>query len=198
MKYKIVRNKSQLRKPTLPVESEEEGQKIADILWSVLAEQPHGIGLSANQIGINKQVSVIKVDAPLVLMNPEIVSGSREMVIYTEGCLSLPGKLTRTIRHEQVTVKCLNWSNELTFKPGTEDKTKYGQDKNLLECICVQHEIDHLKGKLMTDRGFRETVHNPIKFGRNEKVMIEKDGETQFVKYKKATELIEKGGWKLI
>jgi peptide deformylase len=199
MKYKIIRKKEYLRKPTTPVATEEEGQKIADMLWEALKEQKYGIGLSANQIGINKSVSVVNVDAPLVLMNPKIVNPSKEMIIYQEGCLSIPGKITRTIRHKSVTVSCLNWTNELTFQPTQTENSKMGEDKGLLEAICIQHEIDHLNGILMTDRGFRNTVHNStIKFGRNEKVMVEKDGETQFIKYKYAQELIEKDGWKLI
>jgi len=204
MSYKIVKNKDYLHKKTEPVATIEEGEAIAKQLIEALNELSNGLGLSANQIGINKSVSVVRVrkeEPPVILMNPTIVEASKEKLIFTEGCLSLPGKLANTIRSTKVTVSTLNHANPLPFGPTTEPITQESvrTDYGILEAVCVQHEVDHLNGILMTDDGVR---YNPptekkIKYGRNDKVMVEKDGQTQYIKYKKAEELL-KDGWKLL
>lgn len=93
MSYKIVKDKDFLRKPTTPVSSVEEGQEIANKLIETLNSLPHGgVGLSANQIGISKSVSVVRArkdQPPVVLMNPVITEAGNENIIYLEGCLSL-------------------------------------------------------------------------------------------------------------
>jgi peptide deformylase len=204
MSYKIVKNKDYLHKKTEPVATIEEGEAIAKQLIEALDELSNGLGLSANQIGINKSVSVVRArkDAqPIILMNPTIVEASKEKLIFTEGCLSLPGKLVNTIRSLKVTVSTLNHANPLPFGPDTTPVTQESvrSDYGLLEAICVQHEIDHTNGILMTDDGvkFVQKVEKMVKHGRNDKVVVEKDGETQYIKYKKALELIEQG-WKII
>lgn len=205
MKFSIIRDKSFLRKPCDVVASIEEGEQISKTLLEVLSKQKFGIGLSANQIGIRKQVSVIKIgdDLPLVLMNPVIVSKSNDTVIYNEGCLSLPGKLVLTKRHVQVTISTLNHGNELTFGPESQPNANReydSEDVGLLRCVCVQHEIDHLLGKLIVDDDIRFTPPKKtwVEPGRNDKVMIQKDGATQYIKYKRAIPLIENDGWTLI
>lgn len=204
MSYKIVKNKDYLHKKTEPVASIEEGEVIAKQLIEALGELSNGLGLSANQIGINKSVSVIKVKKdtpPLVLMNPVVTESSKEKMVFTEGCLSLPGKLINTVRSLKVTVSTLNHANPIPFGPETEPITQesVGKDYGILESVCVQHEIDHLNGILMTDDGVRYNppVEKKIKYGRNDKVMVEKDGQTQYIKYKKAIELVEQG-WKIL
>jgi hypothetical protein len=79
----------------------------------------------------------------------------------------------------------------------TQDSTR--DDYGILESVVVQHEIDHLNGILMTDDGVRFSVptKSTVKHGRNDKVVVEKDGQTQYIKYKKALELIGEG-WKII
>lgn len=204
MSYKIVKNKDYLHKKTEPVASIEEGEVIANQLIEALNEVSNGLGLSANQIGISKSVSVIraKKDAPpIILMNPVITEYSKEKMIFTEGCLSLPGKLTNTVRAIKVIVSTLNHANPLPFGPEIEPITQESvrKDYGILESICVQHEIDHLNGILMTDDGVRfvPPVEKKVKHGRNDKVMIEKDGQTQYIKYKKALELLS-DGWKIL
>lgn len=204
MSYKIVKNKDYLRKKTEPVATIEEGDKIAKALLEALNELSSGIGLSANQIGIPKSVSVIRArkdSDPIVLMNPVIVDASKEKLVFTEGCLSLPGKLTNTVRSLKVTVSTLNHANPLPFGPETEPVTQESvrSDYGILESVCVQHEIDHLNGVLMTDDGvkFVQPLEKKVKHGRNDKVVVEKDGETQYIKYKKALELVNQG-WKII
>lgn len=208
MSYKIVKNRDYLHKKTTPVLTVEEGQEIAnkliETLQTGLPNSGNSLGLSANQIGINKSVCVVTVrkDAPpLVLMNPVISEASKEKIIYLEGCLSLPGKRTSTLRSIKFLVTTLNHANPIPFGPDKEplDSSTIGSDYGILEAVCVQHEIDHLNGVLMTDDGVRFTPPQPktIKYGRNSKVMVEKDGESQYIKYKSALNLI-KTGWKII
>lgn len=204
MSYKIVKNKDYLHKKTEPVASIEEGEAIAKQLIEALDQLSNGLGLSANQIGIPKSVSVIRVKKdkdPLILMNPTITEYSKEKLVFTEGCLSLPGKLTNTVRSTKVTVSTLNHANPIPFGPEVEPITQESvrSDYGILEAVCVQHEVDHLNGVLMTDEGVR---YNPpsekkVKYGRNDKVMVEKNGETQYIKYKKAEELLS-DGWKIL
>jgi peptide deformylase len=204
MSYKIIRDKDFLHKKTNPVSTVGEGTEIAIQLLSVLDEMKFGVGLSANQIGILKSVSVVRVrkDKPaIILMNPNVIEASKEKLIYVEGCLSLPGKQTKTVRNMKVTVSTLNHANPLSFGPDTEPMTDLtvGGDFGVLETVCVQHEIDHLNGVLMTDDGvrFNPVVEKKIKYGRNDKVVVEKNGETQYLKYKRALELLT-DGWKII
>ena len=84
--------------------SVEEGRIIAQELFQILNKRGDGIGLAANQVGIDAQVAVVNVREPLVLINPEIVSKDNEIDFY-EGCLSFPGKGVRTKRYETVEVK---------------------------------------------------------------------------------------------
>jgi len=200
---RIVTNKNKLRIPTKKCESVETGEEISKRLFQALDEH-NGFGLSANQIGINASVCVVKVrddEEPKVLINPRIVEESSEMVSYYEGCLSIPGKGYRTIRHQSIKVACDNWVNEIEFGPDEETLAEetFWKDKGLLECVCIQHEIDHLNGKLIIDpdRKLKQEALRAVKYGRNEKVLVEKDGETQFIKYKKAQLLLE-DGWKII
>ena len=204
MSYKIVKNKDYLRKPTTPVATVAEGEEIAKQLIEALDEQKFGIGLSANQIGIPTSVSVVRARKdrpPIVLINPTLVESSKERVIYNEGCLSLPGKMVSTVRNLKVTVATLNHANPLPFGPDVAEVTQQSiaEDYGILESVCVQHEIDHLNGKLITDDGVRfvPKVEKKIKYGRNDKVMVEKNGESQYIKYKKALELVTQG-WKII
>ncbi len=205
MSYKIIKNKDFLHKKTEPVSSIEEGQEIANKLIQALEETQVGIGLSANQIGIPKSVSVVRAkkdSPPIVLMNPVITESSKEKILYVEGCLSLPGKVLSTVRSVNVTVTTLNHANPIPFGPDNTQITEQNvsSDKGLLECICVQHEIDHLNGKLIIDKDVRfeqKPAQNVVKHGRNDKVVVEKNGETQYIKYKKALELVEQG-WKIL
>ena len=85
----------------------EEGYKIATELLEILAKRKDGIGLAANQVGIDASVAVVNVREPIILINPEIVSRETEIPYY-EGCLSFPGKGCHTKRYETVEVKSDN------------------------------------------------------------------------------------------
>lgn len=200
---KIVKDKSKLKKPipSKPLTTKE----IEDItkILTIELEKNGGLGLSANQLGLDVRaciINVIGVD-PIVLINPRITERSYDTVAYAEQCLSddkSMKKPVKTVRHKRITVECDNLGI-IEFKP-TEQHWKTTQDffgdTGLLECVCVQHEIDHLDGILMTDstRKYSITVIAPKKYGRNERVMVKApDGKTEFMKYKKAEPLLQFG-----
>ena len=83
----IIKDKNKLKEKCSPV-SIKEGEEIGVRLLHELRQSENGIGLAANQIGINKRVCVINVKEPLVLINPRIVEKSKEQFIFAEGCLS--------------------------------------------------------------------------------------------------------------
>ena len=182
----------------------EEGMAIATELFQILNKRRDGIGLAANQVGIDAQVAVVNVREPLVLINPEIVSKDNEIDFY-EGCLSFPGKGVRTKRYETVEVKTAQVAGSWIFtgvetgETGTgswEDKNKSKNDKELrlLEAVCVQHEIDHLNGIVCMDRRVDTTVRRvEKKIGRNQLVTIKKGDAVKVLKYKKAQSFITQG-----
>ena len=164
-----------LRRVTL-----EEGEKIATELFEILNKRKDGIGLAANQVGIDAAVAVVNVREPIVLINPEIVSRETEIPFY-EGCLSYPGKGVNTKRYETVEVKSDNVDGTMIFSGvDTGEKTKGSweqegktyqvKDKDLrtLEAVCVQHEIDHLNGVRCLDRAVDTTYRSEKNPGRNE------------------------------
>jgi len=163
-----------------------------------------GLGLSANQIGLTDRVCLINVKEPLLLVNPRVVEVSKETVVYVEQCLSLDKtmkKPVKTLRHKTFTVECYNLGTVI-FSPDIEegkewkDSNEFFSDEGLLECVCAQHEIDHLNGILITDssRRYTTTIKSEKKYGRNEKVMVKlPDGSTEFMKYKKAQPLLSAG-----
>ena len=163
-----------------------------------------GLGLSANQIGLTDRVCLINVKEPLLLVNPKVVEVSKETVVYVEQCLSLDKtmkKPVKTLRHKTFTVECDNLGTVI-FSPDIEegkewkDSNEFFSDEGLLECVCAQHEIDHLNGILITDssRRYTTTIKSEKKYGRNEKVMVKlPDGSTEFMKYKKAQPLLSVG-----
>ncbi len=116
-------------------------QTIEDMLETMYAA--HGIGLAATQVNIQKQIIVIDVseerNQPLILLNPQIVSaqGNQE---HDEGCLSVPDYYDKVIRPDVIQVNALD---------------RYGQafslDAQELLAFCIQHEMDHLQGKLFVD-----------------------------------------------
>ena len=102
-----------------------------------------GVGLAATQVDVHKRVIVIDVsqakDDLVVLVNPEIIASSGE-VECEEGCLSVPGYYDRVYRAAQVTVRARSEHGE-PFERTAED----------MLAVCVQHEMDHLVGKMFVD-----------------------------------------------
>ena len=174
------------------VKTVKEGEEIGAQLLTELSKSENGIGLAANQIGINKRVCVINVKEPIVLINPRIVEHSEEQFVFAEGCLSFPGKHVRTGRHASVIVEADNHEGKLSFSADSENIN------DAFECACVQHEIDHLDGITMFERSVTPQPYRaPEKIGRNEKVMITDGKETKELKWKKAQPLVESGDWEM-
>ena len=156
----------------------EEGNKIATELFKILTERKDGIGLAANQVGIDASVAVVNVRNPIILINPEIVKQWDE-VPYYEGCLSYKGKGINTKRYKNIVITTEQEEGELYFSGAEnpsdgkgswerEDSNKQEQELRLLEVICVQHEIDHLNGMTIHDRQMITTIVNELKIGRND------------------------------
>ena len=190
----IIKDKNKLQEKCSPV-SVKEGEEIGVRLLHELRESDNGIGLAANQIGIDKRVCVINVKEPLVLINPKIVEKSKEQFVFPEGCLSFPDSKIKTTRHQDIVVEADNHKGKLSFSANSKDIN------DAFECVCVQHEIDHLDGITMFDREFRQEPlvrgkNAPLKIGRNEKVTITKGTESKVLKYKKAEPMLE-DGWTL-
>ena len=190
----IIKDKIKLQEKCSPV-SVKEGEEIGVRLLHELRESENGIGLAANQIGINKRVCVVNVKEPLVLINPKIVEKSKEQFIFPEGCLSFPDSKIKTQRHQDIIVEADNHKGKLSFSANSKDIN------DAFECVCVQHEIDHLDGITMFDREFKQEpivkgVNAPKKIGRNEKVTITKGTESKVLKYKKVQPMLE-DGWTL-
>lgn len=132
-----------LRNKALPVEKvDDEIRQLAHDMLETMYEAP-GIGLAATQVNVTKRVIVIDISddksEPLFLINPELVTteGERE---YQEGCLSVPEAYEIVTRADTIRFKAL----DLDGKP-------FEMDAEGLLATCVQHEIDHLDGKLFVD-----------------------------------------------
>ena len=186
--------------------SVEEGRLIATELFQILNKRKDGIGLASNQVGINAQVAVVNVREPLILINPKIIHKEFE-INYYEGCLSYPGKGVSTQRYRDIEIKTEQSESKWYFSGAEEnsqgksvwDKGNMQQDQEnrILESVCIQHEIDHLNGVTIFDRIVNNTVTREIKYGRNEKVTIQKGSESKVLKYKKAQFLLNEG-WEII
>jgi len=155
----------------------DEGIKIAKELFQILNKRKDGIGLAANQIGIDAAVAVVNVREPIILINPKIVSKETEIPYY-EGCLSFPDKGCHTKRYETVEVITAQEEGSWIFSgvdtgdtgkgSWEDDQSKQDRELRTLEAVCVQHEIDHLNGMRILDREVDTTIRVEKKPGRNE------------------------------
>ena len=121
-------------------------KKLVDDMFETMY-QNNGIGLAAVQVGVLKRVVVIDIEneGKFVLINPKIVSFSENKTIMQEGCLSVPDGQYSVERPERVAV-------EYTDLDGKVNKIETGG----LLSKCFQHEIDHLNGHTIVDRGVKE------------------------------------------
>jgi peptide deformylase len=112
---------------------------VADMAETMYAAP--GIGLAATQVDVHLRVVVIDVsearDELRVFINPEIVASSEESKVYEEGCLSVPGIYDEVERPDRVTVRALD-----------RDGNPFTLEADGLLAVCIQHEIDHLDGKV--------------------------------------------------
>ncbi len=118
-----------------------------------------GIGLAASQVDVHERLIVIDVseerNKPLVLVNPELVWSSAETHLNEEGCLSVPGIYDGVQRFDQIEVKALD----------RDGRAQIVQADGLL-CVCIQHEMDHLLGKVFVE------YLSPLKRNRIKKKML--------------------------
>lgn len=134
---------ARLRQMSVPVTNfDADLQTLIDDMFETMYHT-RGVGLAAAQIGVNLRISVIDVSRDksekLVIINPEITQATGE-VDYQEGCLSVPGVYDTVKRAETVTVKALDRHGK-AFEMTASD----------LLSECIQHEIDHMNGKLFID-----------------------------------------------
>ena len=132
-----------LRNAGKPVKQfDDELQALIDDMFETMYDAP-GVGLAATQVGIALRLAVMdcseKKDSPIVMINPEII-GAEEPELVEEGCLSVPGHYDRIERHGRTTLRALDRHGE-SFELTGEG----------LLAQCIQHEIDHLDGKLYID-----------------------------------------------
>ncbi len=115
---------------------------ISDMIETMYAAD--GVGLAATQVDRHLRLIIMDTsenrDQPVVLVNPEITSRSEEMAVNEEGCLSVPAVYDRVERHAHVTVRALDREGQ-PFEMQAEG----------LAAVCVQHEMDHLMGKVFVE-----------------------------------------------
>jgi peptide deformylase len=152
----LTKNLEFLRKPCQKV-TLKKGMEIARQLLAFARKynKDHlrqSIGLAANQLGINAAVCIVLLDGlQLSLVNPKIISHSAEQFINKEGCLSLPGVTVEVPRWIWVKVEADNWPCEKTFGVDLSGASNKSLEQAILESACVQHEYDHILGRLITD-----------------------------------------------
>ncbi len=153
-----------LLKPSKPVTDFDDSLKslIADMAQTMY-EAP-GVGLAAPQINVHKQLVVIDVSEQKnelkVFINPQIVKACEEKATFEEGCLSLPGIYDEIERPAKVTVRALD-----------ADGKEFEIEAEGLLAVCVQHEIDHLKGSIFVD------YLSPMKRNRIKKKLLKEERE---------------------
>jgi len=132
-----------LRTKAKPVTKvDDEIRKLTDDMLETMYEAP-GIGLAATQVNVHQRIVVIDIsedkNEPLVLINPsfEVIEGEQQ---YDEGCLSVPGYYETVTRAEKIRLKATN-----------RDGEPFELEADGLLSVCIQHELDHLDGKLFVD-----------------------------------------------
>ncbi|MBW4961805.1 peptide deformylase [Sulfitobacter sp. CW3] len=136
-----------LKKVCAPVANmTDELRSLADDMLATMYDAP-GIGLAAPQIGVLERLIVMdcvkeegEAPRPLIMFNPEVLAGSDELNTYEEGCLSIPDQYADVTRPAEVDVRWID-------RDGNEQTETFSK----LWATCVQHEIDHLDGKLFID-----------------------------------------------
>ena len=133
-----------LRTVAKPVETvTDDTRKIIDDMFDTMYDAP-GIGLAATQVNVHQRIITMDLSEdksePLVFINPEVTVLEGELESMQEGCLSVPGFYEDITRIEHCLVKALDRNGEAFELEATG-----------LLAVCIQHEIDHLEGKLMVD-----------------------------------------------
>jgi peptide deformylase len=132
-----------LRTKAVPVETvDDELRSLIDDMFETMYAAP-GIGLAATQVDVHRRLLVTDVSAdksePYVLINPEIIAKDG-VTVTEEGCLSVPGYYEEVKRAEHIRVRCLDRNGD-----------EVEMEAEGLLAVCIQHEMDHLDGKLFVD-----------------------------------------------
>lgn len=160
--------------------------------------------VNALDVGMDKRIVTIKFGGEyddLTLVNPIVIETSKEMVVYFERD-SVKQKTRKTARHKSFKVDTDNLGvvEFSSDKDNWENQDEYMNDLGLFECITAQRLIDSIDGIDVTSpiRRYSAEIKKEKKPGRNERVMLQSpEGEMEFVKYKKAQPLLDKG-YKLV
>lgn len=133
-----------LRTRAKPVTVVDDGiRRLVADMFDTMYQAP-GVGLAATQVNVHKRVVVIDVtedkSQPLVFINPEITVLDEALCDYDEGCLSVPGFYETVTRPGHIRVKALD-----------RDGNAFEMEPQGLLAVCIQHELDHLNGKLFVD-----------------------------------------------
>lgn len=141
-------------------------RKLTDDMLETMYAAP-GIGLAATQVNVHQRIVVIDVsedkNEPLVLINPafEVIEGEQQ---YDEGCLSVPGFYETVTRAEKIRVKALDRNGQ-----------PFEREADGLLSVCIQHELDHLDGKLFVDhisRLKRERIRKKLEKDHKDKAKV--------------------------
>jgi hypothetical protein len=161
-----------------------------------------GVAFTSNDINLDKRIVSIRLmgDSDLILVNPKIIKTSDNLVVYFERDSLKPTKVRKTVRNAHIIIDTDNLG-QVEFKPFSENnkwetQNDFMEDAGLLESVLVQRAIDAIDGIDITDKSrvYTQTVKSNKLPGRNERVMLQSsNGETVFVKYKKAEEYIKIG-----
>jgi peptide deformylase len=157
---------ARLHKVAKPVaEVDERVRRLADdMLETMYAAE--GVGLAATQVDVHERIIVMDTsegrDEPRVLINPELIAESADWVEGEEGCLSVPTIYDKVPRHAKVTVRALG-----------RDGLPYEFEAEGLLAVCVQHEMDHLMGKVFVE------YLSPLKRERIKSKLLKKAREEQ-------------------
>ena len=140
-------------------------RRLADDMLETMYESD-GVGLAATQVDVHLRLIVMDTseqrDQPLVLINPALIATSEEMHVGEEGCLSVPTIYDEVERHARITVRALDRHGQ-TFEMDAEGLT----------AVCVQHEMDHLMGKVFVE------YLSPLKRERIRTKLLKKTREEQ-------------------
>ena len=158
----VVTNQSEISDPCEAVKDvKEEGLEIVDRLRAALqASSTPGIGLAANQIGINKRVFVMNIphgDFYLghAFINPTL-EDLKDPILFNEGCLSFPGESVETFRFNEVVVR--------------DDLSPEGRAFKGVAAVCAQHELNHLDGLTMYDKELSKVQDDDCPCGSEKKL----------------------------
>jgi peptide deformylase len=145
---------------------DDEVRRLVDDMFETMYAAP-GVGLAATQVDVHRRVLVVDVsderNQPLCVINPEIIRRDGTQTLE-EGCLSVPGVFDKVVRSERIRVRALD-----------RDGVEFELDADGLLAVCIQHEMDHLEGKLFVDylselkrQRIRKRVEKTRKSGRDD------------------------------